>query len=122
MSWGRTGGVFEVTTVAGVAALVTGVVLSRLGLWGFDLSVQIQIQQGVEAANRARFSALESSVQSTFDLLSYVATIVWSHPTQFKYPATISVLAVAVASLTYTRFVLKERKHLFHFEKMCCGR
>ena len=101
-----------------VIILVTGVIFSRLGLWGFDLCARLQIQEGVEAQNRAKFSSVEASVQSMFELLSFLSTIVClSTPQQFKIPALLTVFSIFSASLLYTRFVYVQRKHIFHFEK-----
>lgn len=85
----------------GVHVLVAGVIVSRFGLWGFDLSVQVQIQQGVEAENRARFSSIESAFQSIFEMVSYLSTIIFQRPDQFKYPAIISATAITVSCVLY---------------------
>lgn len=95
----------------GTWILVGGVILSRMGLWGFDLCVQVEVQKGVEEQNRSRFSAMESSLQSAFDLMSYVVTIIWSQPEQFHYPASISVGAVLTAAVTYLRYASKGQQH-----------
>ncbi|KPM38881.1 hypothetical protein AK830_g7672 [Neonectria ditissima] len=83
--------------------LVGGTMLSRVGLWGFDLSVQIIVQEEVEADIRGAFSAVEASWQNVFEMCSYTLTIVLSSPSQFKWPATISVGAVFCAWALYTR-------------------
>ncbi|KAF7546509.1 hypothetical protein G7Z17_g8390 [Cylindrodendrum hubeiense] len=95
--------------------LVGGIILSRVGLWGFDLSVQIIVQEEVEAEIRGAFSAVEASWQNVFEMCSYTLTIVLSSPSQFEWPATISVAAVFCAWALYTRFVRKRRGHLIHW-------
>ncbi|KAF2139465.1 uncharacterized protein K452DRAFT_275786 [Aplosporella prunicola CBS 121167] len=96
------------------SALVGGTILSRVGLWGFDLSTQIIIQEEVEAENRGSFSSIETSWQNVFELCSYVATIVFSKPEQFRWPVLISFLAVSTAGSLYACFVRSRRGHLFH--------
>ncbi|KAF4975832.1 hypothetical protein FZEAL_7451 [Fusarium zealandicum] len=107
--------------------LVGGSILSRVGLWGFDLSTQIIIQeeteaslnimpiQEVEAENRGAFSAVEASWQSLFEMCSYTSTIIFSSPSQFHNPTALSVTAVFCAWALYSRFVRKRRGHLVHW-------
>jgi iron-regulated transporter 1 len=93
----------------GIHVLVAGVIISRFGLWGFDLSVQVQIQQGVEAENRAKFSSIESAFQSVFEMISYASTIVFERPDQFKYPAIMSAAAISTSCLLYTQSVIRKQ-------------
>ncbi|KAJ5945703.1 hypothetical protein N7454_002542 [Penicillium verhagenii] len=101
-------------------SLVLGVALSRIGLWGFDLSVQFLVQENVGENDRARFSATEMALQNIFELLSFESTIVWSLPEQFQYPVMISAGAVAMAAVCFAAYVRKERGHLLHRSK-CLG-
>ncbi|KAL2878353.1 hypothetical protein SGCOL_006324 [Colletotrichum sp. CLE4] len=71
----------------------------------------------VEAESRGRFSTVEAAWQNAFELLSYMATIIFFRPSQFNWPALVSVAAVMTASLAYTLFVWQRRGHLIHFEK-----
>lgn len=102
--------------------LLIGVILSRVGLWGFDLSAQIIVQESVEASHRGAFSALEASVQNTFELLSFASTVVWARPEQFRFPASVSGGAVVTAGMLYALFVRRRRGHLFHRSKCFKGR
>ncbi|KAK0874942.1 hypothetical protein LTR87_011199 [Friedmanniomyces endolithicus] len=116
------------------AGTVAAVIASRVGLWGFDLCVQIIVQEEVqestptftsrihhanrtrqvEPAHRGTFSSQEFALQNTFELLSFASTIVFSRPAQFKYPATISAVAVGLAGILYAAFVRQRRGHLLH--------
>ncbi|KAJ5227125.1 uncharacterized protein N7469_007131 [Penicillium citrinum] len=100
--------------------LVIGVAFSRIGLWGFDLSVQFLVQENVDEHGRARFSATEMALQNIFEMLSFASTIVFSRPEQFEYPVIISSGAVAVAAICFATYVRKERGHLLHRSK-CLG-
>lgn len=108
--------IFWATTVPLWAAsgLVGGVILSRVGLWGFDLSAQIIIQEEVEPQCRGAFSTTEAALQSFFELCAYATTIVFFMPSQFKYPAMMSVGAVYVAGALYAKSVRNKRGHLLH--------
>ncbi|ODQ68362.1 hypothetical protein NADFUDRAFT_49007 [Nadsonia fulvescens var. elongata DSM 6958] len=94
----------------GLWGLIAGVILSRVGLWGFDLAVQVQIQNGVEETKRARFSSTETAIQSIFDLLSFAATIVCADPKQFKIPAIVSAAAVCISAVLYSVYVYRAQK------------
>ncbi|KAK7418370.1 hypothetical protein QQX98_003990 [Neonectria punicea] len=102
-------------TLLSTLGLVGGTILSRVGLWGFDLAVQIIVQEEVDAEIRGAFSAVEASWQNVFEMCSYTSTIVLSSPSQFRWPATISVAAVFCAWALYTRFVRVRRGHLIHW-------
>ncbi|KAJ5390382.1 uncharacterized protein N7496_001450 [Penicillium cataractarum] len=96
------------------SGLVGGVILSRLGLRGFDLCAQILVQEGIEAEARGSFSSTEVAWQNLFEICSYLSTVIFSRPDQFRWPALISVIAVALAGLLYAIFVRIQRGHLLH--------
>lgn len=98
-------------------ALVAGVALSRLGLWGFDLCVQYLVQDDAPAATRGSFSAIEMSLQNFFELLSFATTMFFYRPEDFKYPVYISAGAVAVSAACFAAFVRQKRGHLLHTSK-----
>ncbi|KAJ6071508.1 hypothetical protein N7499_009522 [Penicillium canescens] len=100
--------------------LIVGVAMSRVGLWGFDLSVQFLVQENVEEHARARFSATEMALQNVFEMLSFASTIAFPLPGQFRYPVLISSGAVAVAAICFAAYVRKERGHLLHRSR-CMG-
>lgn len=104
------------TKLAG-GALVVGVILSRLGLWGFDLCVQYLVQEDAPEATRGSFSAVEASLQNLFELVSFAATMVFAKPEQFKYPVYISAGAIAMSAICYAGFVRQKRGHLLHTSK-----
>uniref|UniRef100_D8QH90 Solute carrier family 40 member n=1 Tax=Schizophyllum commune (strain H4-8 / FGSC 9210) TaxID=578458 RepID=D8QH90_SCHCM len=101
----------------GAAALVAGSIISRVGLWGYDLSAQVIIQEEVEAEHRGTFATVEASWQSAFELCAYGSTVVFSRPEQFRWPALMSCAAVFSAGGLYALFVRKRRGHLLHLSK-----
>jgi iron-regulated transporter 1 len=132
---------FADNSLVAAGGLMGGTILSRVGLWGFDLSAQLIVQevsthprflnldgtnrlvQEVEPQNRGVFSSVEAAWQNAFELLSYVSTIVFFRPEQFKWPSLISVAAVASANGAYATFVYLRRGHLLHLDKLtgCLG-
>ena len=103
--------------LAAAGATVAAVIVSRIGLWGFDLSAQIIVQEEVEPELRGTFSSQEFAFQNIFEMLSFASTIIFSRPAQFKIPATISAGAVGAASILYAAFVRSRRGHLVHLSK-----
>ncbi|KAI9150126.1 Solute carrier family 40 member 1 [Paramyrothecium foliicola] len=106
------------------SALVGGTILSRLGLWGFDLCIQVIVQEEVEPEKRGAFSSVEAAWQNAFELLSFGSTIIFNRPEQFQWPSLMSVVATATACATYALFVWRRRGHLLHVDrlsKLCKG-
>ncbi|KAK8238875.1 hypothetical protein HDK77DRAFT_447103 [Phyllosticta capitalensis] len=104
------------------AALIAGVTLSRLGLWGFDLCVQYLIQEEVAPSSRGAFSSAEMALQNLFELLSFALTVVFPRPDQFVYPVLISAGAIAMAAACFAGFVRMRRGHLLHTSRCMKGR
>lgn len=107
----------DLSPIAATIGTVSAVIASRVGLWGFDLSAQIIVQEEVDAESRGTFSSLEFAFQNVFEMLSFASTIVFAKPSQFKWPATISSAAVATAGILYAAFVRVRRGHLVHLSK-----
>lgn len=99
------------------ASAIAAVIASRVGLWGFDLSAQLIVQEEVAAGQRGAFSAREVAAQNLFETLSFASTAVWAAPGQFRIPATMSAGAVGVASVLYAAFVRRRRGHLVHYSR-----
>ncbi|KAH6620865.1 Ferroporti-1 [Chaetomium sp. MPI-SDFR-AT-0129] len=110
--------IFDKSPVVSASGLVGGTILSRLGLRGFELCVQIIVQEDVDAESRGAFSSVEAAWQNAFELLSFASTIIFSQPEQFKWPSLISVVAVASAWALYTLFVYLRRGHLLHLHAL----
>jgi iron-regulated transporter 1 len=106
-----------IPSVVTTTVLLGAVILSRTGLWGFDLSAQLIIQDEVEPTMRGTFSSLEASLQNVFEMLAFLSTVVFPRPEDFRFPAAISALAVATAAVLYACFVRDRRGHLLHPSK-----
>ena len=121
----------EPRAIVAASGLAVGTILSRVGLWGYDLCAQVIIQmvglaphdrmsqfltglQEVQEDFRGSFSSTEAALQNAFELISYALTIALPRPEQFKYPTLVSVLAVFSAGVIYAYFVRMRRGHLVH--------
>ena len=68
----------------------------------------------VQGSHRGSFSSTEASFQNAFELLSYVSTIIWARPDQFRYPVLLSAVAVYTSAFLFGKFLRRRRGHLVH--------
>ncbi|KAK4557007.1 hypothetical protein LTR86_005988 [Recurvomyces mirabilis] len=94
--------------------LAVGTIMSRVGLWGYDLSAQVIIQTEVEERHRGSFSSTEAAFQNFFELLAYALTIALPQTTQFKFPVLVSGVVVLAAGVLYAYYLRSRRGHLVH--------
>jgi len=87
-----------------VGLLITGVVVSRCGLWMFDLAVTQMLQERVETDVIAKVNGVQSSIQNLLDMFSYLLGVILSTPDDFRFLAWISFMFVLFAVLLYTSF------------------
>ena len=97
-----------------IAPLLLSVILSRVGLWSFDLSVQLLVQDLVAAPYRGSFSTSEAALHNLFEMLAFASTLIWRRPDQFRYPAALSLGPTMCAAISFAAFVRRERGHLTH--------
>ncbi|CCM05685.1 uncharacterized protein FIBRA_07916 [Fibroporia radiculosa] len=77
------------------AMLFGGMMLSRIGLWAFDLCQLKELQMALsDHPRRNAITALQFSLQNIADMLKYVVTMILSQPSQFKIAALTSFLSV----------------------------
>lgn len=93
---------------------IAAVILSRVGLWCFDLVAQLLIQNSIDSSHRGSFSSAEAALQNFFELCTFAMTIVFPNPIDFKYPALASLVATYCSAALYAKFVRDRRGHLLH--------
>lgn len=105
----------HLTSSAPIILLITFTLLSRPGLFAYDLTAQLLIQNSLSGnPNAGTFSTTESALQNFFELLSFVSTIIFPEPSQFRSPAAISLCATIAAAAVYACYVRRRRGHLIH--------
>lgn len=81
--------------------LFTALSLSRLFHWTFDIIVLEITQTSLPPSQLASFAGTEHSFRSTFELVHWISTIVWSSTAEFKFLALGSLTSVACAIVVY---------------------
>ncbi|GBF99021.1 hypothetical protein Rsub_11825 [Raphidocelis subcapitata] len=89
--------------------LLCGLVASRLGVWLFDLAVSQLQQEMVPPDELGAVSGVQSSMQSLFEIASFVAGSALHRPDQFHWLMLGSCCAVASAGLLYLAYLARHR-------------
>ncbi|KZV83481.1 hypothetical protein EXIGLDRAFT_625586 [Exidia glandulosa HHB12029] len=96
--------------------LLAGVLLSRIGLWSFDLVQLKELQTELDPhPRRNALTGLQYSLQSVFGAATSILTIIVSNPQNFGVTAVVSFSAVVSGAVCYAAYVKRSRHHLFHF-------
>ncbi|KAL1918899.1 uncharacterized protein VTP21DRAFT_2280 [Calcarisporiella thermophila] len=89
--------------------MMGGVIISRMGVWGFEL-VQMQLsQEMIENQQAGLINCQQSVLVNIFELNHYVLTIIWRRPEEFIIPAFIGWLGIVAACGIYARFYYQTR-------------
>ena len=88
-----------------VIVLMTGIILSRTGLWITDLTITQLQQEYVPENERGIVGGVQHAANCLFNVGQYVLTIVLPKPAQFGFLILISICAIFVGTLIYISFV-----------------
>lgn len=102
----------ETFSYASISLFLTGIILSRAGLWVTDLTVTQLLQENVAERERGIVSGTQSSFNAVLDLAHYVMTIVMPKPNQFGTLTLISFAAVTLGYIIYVCFFCLKSKEL----------
>jgi len=78
------------------------IILSRVPLWSFNLSVTQSMQAMIHKNIRGRVSTVEYSLCSIIFILSYVLVIIFNNPTQLAISVIISCSIIAISCVIYS--------------------
>lgn len=88
--------------------------LSRFGLYSFDVAgAQLQ-QYLVEEKARAVVGGVQRALESTFELASFVLVLCYPRPAQFPILSAASFLMVLGAALVFTAFACRVNVGTLH--------
>ena len=82
--------------------LIVFVLLSRIGLWAFDLCARQIAQETIPEHLRGAANGFWGSITAFFDMATYLVAIFCPNPQDFIFLTTISCLVVLSAAIIYT--------------------
>lgn len=92
------------------------IVLSRAGLYSFDLGVLEIEQYLVDERYRNAVGSVEGALCSIAEMGIYVMSIFMSDPTDFGWQVLVSIIAVSFGGLCFTTFLCMYHLHRHHHE------
>ena len=90
------------------------IVLSRAGLYSFDLGVLEIEQYVVDERYRNAVGSVEGALCSIAEMGIYVMSIFMSDPTDFGWQVLVSIIAVSFGGLCFTTFLCMYHLHRHH--------
>ncbi|XP_035689340.1 solute carrier family 40 member 1-like [Branchiostoma floridae] len=105
-----------------VALLMTGVTLGRIGLWMYDLTVTQLYQETVDETHRGVVFGVQNSLNFFMDMMHFILVIVLPAPETFGFLILLSFVFTVSGHLLYASYSRQVRGHLFHFDRLLCGK
>ncbi|XP_063780877.1 solute carrier family 40 protein member 1-like [Pseudophryne corroboree] len=97
-----------------IILLFSGVILARVGLWSFDLTVTQLLQENIPESERGVVNGVQSSMNYLMDLVHFIMVILAPQPQQFGLLVIISILFVITGHTMYffytKKYKTKERE------------
>ncbi|XP_068091573.1 ferroportin-like isoform X2 [Hyperolius riggenbachi] len=87
-----------------VCLLFAGIIVGRVGLWSYDLTVTQLLQENVEESERGIINGVQNSMNNLLDLVHFIMVILGPNPEAFGLLVLISVAFVAMGHAMYFRF------------------
>ncbi|KAJ3058961.1 hypothetical protein HDU98_004993 [Podochytrium sp. JEL0797] len=101
------------TSILPTVLFFSGVTLSRVGLWSFDIShMELVQEQVIGEEEMGAFNGCEFSLQSAFELLSYLVTMLWNRPDDFWISASATVGAIVTAAICFSVFATRSGQRI----------
>uniref|UniRef100_A0A452HHK1 Solute carrier family 40 member n=1 Tax=Gopherus agassizii TaxID=38772 RepID=A0A452HHK1_9SAUR len=90
-----------------IILLFSGVILARIGLWSFDLTVTQLLQENIPESERGIVNGVQSSMNYLMDLVHFIMVILAPQPQQFGFLVIISLLFVITGHVMYFIYAKK---------------
>ena len=93
---------FPIPTPLRIPVLCVAIVLSRYGLWSFDVATVQIFQERVPLHKMGRFNGVQESLNSASEITMALLAMALHRPSQFWILALISLSCITLAALLFT--------------------
>jgi iron-regulated transporter 1 len=98
-----------------LALLIFGVCASRIGLWAFDLTITLFMQNYIPENVRGIVGSMQKSMNGFLELTTYLLGFIFSDPNDFYIIVLAGYCSVGLGLVTYFLGVFR-RRHEFPIE------
>jgi len=95
-----------------LSVLMGGVVVARIGLWGFDLTITQLIQESIPEHDRGVFNGVQSSLNSMMDMLTFILVIILPQMEMFGVLVLVSSTTISSCYIMYCVYARRVRGHI----------
>ncbi|XP_052003419.1 solute carrier family 40 member 1-like [Xyrauchen texanus] len=100
----------EPESYVSIILLFLGVIMARVGLWSFDLTVTQLLQETISETERGVVNGVQSSINYLMDLLHFLMVISAPQPQHFGILVIISVLFIFTGHTMYFLYARKAKR------------
>ncbi|KAM8982656.1 ferroportin-like isoform 2-T2 [Sarcophilus harrisii] len=100
-----------------IILLFSGVILARIGLWSFDLTVTQLLQENIADSERGTVNGVQCSMNYLMDLIHFILVILAPAPQQFGLLVFISIFFVIMGHTMYFVYARRYRSQSPHTQK-----
>ncbi|XP_051575025.1 solute carrier family 40 member 1-like [Myxocyprinus asiaticus] len=93
-----------------IILLFLGVIMARVGLWSFDLTVTQLLQETISESERGVVNGVQSSMNYLMDLLHFLMVISAPQPQHFGILVIISILFIFTGHTMYFLYARKAKR------------
>nr|XP_021484539.1 solute carrier family 40 member 1-like [Meriones unguiculatus] len=93
-----------------IILLFSGVILARIGLWSFDLTVTQLLQENIPEAERGAVNGVQCSLNYLMDLIHFILVMLAPRPQQFGMLVFLSMLFVGTGHVLYFFYARRSKK------------
>ena len=98
------------TSYLSVTVLLTGIIVSRFGLWVSDLTITQLLQENVKEEHRGVIGGVQNGLNEVMNTIKFLLVICLPETATFGYLVIASYSAICLGGISYTSFVFQSRK------------